>query len=272
MAGGMGWGMIAQGITDMGNSGLGAYFADKQAQKQRDWEQHMYQNRYRMAVKDLYRAGLNPILAAGGLGGGGVPSGASAQAPNMRSTAPIDAVRAGIQQEAVTAQVAALKASSAKDMQEAAVGAQRERSAAAQADMDEERRNIELDREKHDVSLKIGLKTGPGREAEYIGPPGERMEYGPSFMRRRMETVLQIGQAGVTREMSQANLNNALALVPPEQVEAIRNAVKNANVTDLTRLITDVGLTVFGAAKDVATMLIRNPSLIMGGGTGKIGF
>lgn len=49
-----------------------------EAQKQRDWEQHMFQNRYQYTRKDLEAAGYNPIMALGL--NPSVPSGASASA------------------------------------------------------------------------------------------------------------------------------------------------------------------------------------------------
>lgn len=53
-------------------------FNARQAKKNRDFQANMYGSRYQMAVADLRKAGLNPILAAQGLGGGSSPGGATA--------------------------------------------------------------------------------------------------------------------------------------------------------------------------------------------------
>lgn len=55
-------------------------FNSAEAQKNRDYQQNMYMNRYLYTMQDMYRAGLNPILAAtqGGLSGGSIPQGSSA--------------------------------------------------------------------------------------------------------------------------------------------------------------------------------------------------
>jgi hypothetical protein len=53
-------------------------------QAQMNWEREKAQNAYQWAVKDMEKAGLNPILAAGG---GGAQTG-SATAPKMSGTSP----------------------------------------------------------------------------------------------------------------------------------------------------------------------------------------
>lgn len=72
MAGGMGWGMVAQGVSDMAGAALGEY-ADRKAQKRaQEFYKHTYKHRYRWAMKDMQKAGINPILAAG-FGGSSAP-------------------------------------------------------------------------------------------------------------------------------------------------------------------------------------------------------
>lgn len=51
---------------------LAAAFNSEEAQKQREWQEHMRDTAYQAAVKDMHAAGLNPILA---VTGGGISTG-----------------------------------------------------------------------------------------------------------------------------------------------------------------------------------------------------
>lgn len=89
----MGWpAVIGTGVA-LGSMAASAYGASvqnkankKEAQKQRDFQERMYGSRYQMQVKDLYKAGLNPILAAT-QGAPGGPSGAKAEMQNVGAAA-----------------------------------------------------------------------------------------------------------------------------------------------------------------------------------------
>ena len=67
---------------DILGAGLG-YASARQAQQQ---SERFYRNRHQWEVEDLRKAGLNPILSAK-FGGGGVPSMAQAQVPQIGSSA-----------------------------------------------------------------------------------------------------------------------------------------------------------------------------------------
>lgn len=67
---------------------VNAYNA-KEAQKNRDWQERMAKNAHQYEVEDLIKAGLNPVLSAGGqgafVGSGAVASGQKAVADNTRA-------------------------------------------------------------------------------------------------------------------------------------------------------------------------------------------
>lgn len=59
-------------------------FNSAEAQKNRDWQQKMMETSYQRAVTDMEKAGINPILASGGVSvGTGGGSAASVGAPSM---------------------------------------------------------------------------------------------------------------------------------------------------------------------------------------------
>lgn len=60
--GGAGWGAIAQGVTEIGKVSA-QMVAQRRAQKHAT---QAYKHRYRWSMKDMRKAGLNPILAFGG--------------------------------------------------------------------------------------------------------------------------------------------------------------------------------------------------------------
>lgn len=87
-------GLISAGIGLAGSAGssiLGSRFNRKEAEAARDWQESMY-NQYQSpsAMVDQYKeAGLNPALMYGSAGSGSIPSGPSASAVPMESTAGI---------------------------------------------------------------------------------------------------------------------------------------------------------------------------------------
>lgn len=102
MGGGLGGGIAGGaigGIVGAAGSAITAAMSARQARKQRAWARKNYKHRFQWSVKDMRKAGINPILAAqSGLGGGGTPSGAAAQVPDFGKVG--DQIISGVQKQA----------------------------------------------------------------------------------------------------------------------------------------------------------------------------
>lgn len=79
-------GLIGGGIASLVDTGVNIYensknreFNSAEAQKNRDWQEEMSNTAYQRSVEDMKKAGINPILAAGG-SGATTPTGSSASA------------------------------------------------------------------------------------------------------------------------------------------------------------------------------------------------
>lgn len=73
------WGQAIVGaLSSFGGSALGAGSAKELLAEQQKWARKRFQSRYQSTVRDMIKAGLNPILA-GEVGGGSVPSVPSAE-------------------------------------------------------------------------------------------------------------------------------------------------------------------------------------------------
>ena len=75
---------IGSAIADLAGTGLSAGLSAQAAAKNRKFQKKMFKHRYQYTVKDMRKAGINPIAAASqGLGGGSSPGGAVAQVPDF---------------------------------------------------------------------------------------------------------------------------------------------------------------------------------------------
>lgn len=72
--------VLGAGVS-IGGGIAGAIASAKQAAKQRDFQKHVLKNRYQWQMRDMRKAGLNPILASGA--SPPMASGAAATIPNV---------------------------------------------------------------------------------------------------------------------------------------------------------------------------------------------
>lgn len=93
----MAWGAIAGGIAGGAGGILGAHTSAFGAERQMKFQKKVLKNRYQWAVKDLRKAGMNPILAVTGGGGlaGGTAPGASGGHP-ISSAGAMEGIMKGI--------------------------------------------------------------------------------------------------------------------------------------------------------------------------------
>lgn len=68
-------------LGQLGGTLYGAAESFKASKNQRKFASYMIRHKYQIAVDDLKKAGLNPILAAGALGGGSTPTTSLQQVP-----------------------------------------------------------------------------------------------------------------------------------------------------------------------------------------------
>lgn len=80
------WGAIASAAGSAGGGIYSTAEARRNARNQRDWTLEMSQTAHQREVRDLRKAGLNPILSAGGKGAA-IGPGATAVTPDLASAA-----------------------------------------------------------------------------------------------------------------------------------------------------------------------------------------
>ena len=142
----MGWaaaGALAAGALGFGGGLLQNRASAKEAKKQRKWAEHMYRHRYRYTMEDLEAAGLNPAFA-GALGGGSVPSGASATQVNP------------LQQAATSAKALAIDRQQLKNMEAGEKKDDKQADLFKSQDIESEERaeNIRKERELIDANIQ----------------------------------------------------------------------------------------------------------------------
>ena len=151
-------GAVAGGAMSLGSSALSSYLSYKQQKK-------IMQNRHQWEVDDLRKAGLNPILSAGGSGSPG-----SAPIVNLDSSGFEKGWHAGL----------------AKDMTEAQVN-----SAKASADLEREKVNSE--RQLQQVYLNQGVKDF--NAAQQLGLQNDRLRLTNKILQQQYNYMQKHPQA-----------------------------------------------------------------------------
>ena len=107
---GAGAGLLSGGLDLLGGIGGGALeyqYAKKLLYKQQQFAKEMYQHRYRYTMRDMQKAGLNPILAYQ-QGGGSAPSAAGVGTPHVKTdrigSSAVAAMRAAKEMDLLDAQ------------------------------------------------------------------------------------------------------------------------------------------------------------------------
>lgn len=139
---------ITSALIGAGGSVLGSVIGNQgqksSANKQMEWAEYMYKNRYQMQVEDMRKAGLNPMLAIA-QSPGTTPQGAKAD---------IKSPTQGMMEAAFSAaSLDKLEADTAASESVTALNEQNARKAAAEADLFEESK--EWERKKYDVLNRV---------------------------------------------------------------------------------------------------------------------
>lgn len=79
--------VITAGLLGFGGSLMSGLFGQSSADAAMAFQREAMQNRYQWTMQDLRKAGLNPMLAIGGMTGSGIPSGATARMDNPGAAA-----------------------------------------------------------------------------------------------------------------------------------------------------------------------------------------
>lgn len=139
MAGSIGAALVG-GIGQSIENRKGRSFEKEEAHKNRKWQEHMSNTSYQRSVRDLEKAGLNPLLA--------VPGGADTGSGGQGSYQGEDPLGAGL--------------SSAMDAQRVAMGMKKLK--AEVANMEEQRKLTKSMKRKTDVETQVRKKDIPKSE------------------------------------------------------------------------------------------------------------
>nr|UXQ88028.1 MAG: DNA pilot protein [Microvirus sp.] len=104
-----GYGVSKQNVANAKEAKINRKFSSREAQKQKDFQERMSNTSHQRQIKDLKKAGLNPILSAtSGASSPGGASGSGAQARHEDTVSP--AVNSALNANLVRAQIAKINA------------------------------------------------------------------------------------------------------------------------------------------------------------------
>lgn len=192
------------------------YTKRKEYQKQKDF----IVMRYRWAVRDMKKAGLNPILAAG-------QSQPIGSAPDLGvdtdfAGALTSAMQMRLQKKAVESQVDKNEADAASANEDA-------RAKKALNDLTIPEQNITR-------SMDIRFPGGPP-----IGDASSVKDVGPSLLRQRYEADIERTRSSAVSNRARARYDDAMAALGPVRQREIENAIANRNLDDLKKAWMSLG-------------------------------
>lgn len=216
-------GVISAAVS--GGAGLlSGWTAGGEAKKARKWQAIRYRRRYQDTVRDLRLAGLNPILAAGSAQVGGMPGSPETADYSKAADLLSEAVPKGIN--------AAIAVNSARKMKADAQNAE------AEAQLKTAETNYKL------TGGSVRTKDG---EINYSWRPPYQ---------EAIDAGILATKSSAESNSASARLADARATLPPAEIRQIDNAIANANVSELTKLLVNAGVAVVGDALNMAKGLI----------------
>lgn len=225
---------VTSAAVSAGAGLLSGWTAGSEARKARKWQAVRYRRRYQDTVRDLRLAGLNPIMAAGNADVGGYPS---TSQPDMSTASNLIGGTFGAYQ---TGRAQALQRQVLDNEVKRSTG--EAMSAEAKGRVDKADADYRLRRP--DMSISVGGKV--------VAP----MSGGSSVLEQGIDAALEATRSSALSNTTRAKLNEALAELPSAQRRQIDNAIHNANVDDLKKLLVEAGLTALGSAEGLARLLL----------------
>lgn len=243
------WNDILIGASNIAGGILSDAAGRAESRRNRKWQVDFFRNRYQWQMEDMRRAGLNPILAAsqspGGVPSGGVAQqGAAGEGLAAAGGSVLDAIH---RRQQIRIQQAAIDKADADA-----------RSAAAQADIDEETRDI-LTKKPH-MSVDVSVRGKPTGVVERTGP---------TLLEQQLRADLEATGSSAQQSRAIAQTQTAIQRMSNAQAELFATYQRNENVTEMTKMLVNIGGMAAKQALNAAQHLITNKVPV---GKPRIGF